>query len=57
MNCMCGLTKFVISIIVDDACSEILSKLFMEEVVLSFGMVAVVIIDADSKFLSLFGKM
>ena len=57
MNCMCDLTQFVISIIVDDARSEILAKLFMEQVVLSFGMVAVVVVDADGKFLSLFEKM
>ena len=54
MNCMCDLTQFVISIIADDTCSDILSKLFMEQVVLSIGMVAVVVVDADSKFLSLF---
>ena len=50
LNCMCDLTQFVISILVDDACSENLGKLFMEQVVLSFGMVAVVVVDADSKF-------
>ena len=57
MNCMCNLTQLVISIIVDDACSEILAKLFIEQVVLSFGMVAVVVVDADGKFLSLFENM
>ena len=57
MNRMCDLTQFVISILVDDARSEILAKLFMEQVVLSFGMVAVVVVDADSKFLHLFQEM
>ena len=57
MNCMCDLTQFVISILVNDARSEVLAKLFMEQVVLSFGMVAVVVVDADSKFLNVFEKM
>ena len=57
MNCMCDLTQFVISILVHEAISEILAKLFMEQVVLSFGMVAVVVVDADSKFLDLFKAM
>ena len=57
MTCMCKLTRFVISIMIDDARSEILAKLFMEQVVLSFGMVAVVIVYADSKFLGLLEKM
>ena len=56
MNCMCALTQFVISIIVDDARSDTLAKLFIEQVVLSFGMVAVVVVNADSKFLGLFEK-
>ena len=30
MNCMCDLTQFVISILVNDAVSEMLAKLFME---------------------------
>ena len=57
MNCMCDLTQFVISIIVKDANSMNLGKLFMEQVVLSFGMVAVVVVDADSKFLHFFKDM
>ena len=54
MNCMCDLTQFVVSVLVTDTTSEILSKFFMEHVVLSFGMVAVIIVDTDSKFLNLF---
>ena len=57
MNCMCDLTQFVVSILVSDATSENLAKLFMEQVVFNFGMVAVVVVDADSKFLSLFKDM
>ena len=57
MNCMCDLTQFVISILVQEARSENLAKLCMEQVVFSCGMVAVVVVDADSKFLDLFKAM
>ena len=57
MNAMCDLTQFVVSTLVDDATSENLARLFMENVVLSFGMVAVVVVDADSKFLNDFKTM
>ena len=57
MNCMCDLTQFVISILVKEATSETLAELFMEQVVLSFGMVAVIVVDADSKFLGAFQAM
>ena len=54
MSVMCDLTQFIVSIIVSDAHSESLGKLFMEQVVFSFGIVAVVVVNADSKFLALF---
>ena len=57
MNCICDLTQFVIPIVVADPNAEILAKLFMEQVVLSFGMVAIVVVDADSKFLGVFMVM
>ena len=57
LNCMCDITQFFISILVDDASSKNLGKLFMEQVVLSFGIVAVVVVDANRKFLNLFQDM
>ena len=57
MNCICDLTQFVVSIIVADAISEILAKLFIEQAVLSFGMVAVIFVDADKKFLGIIMAM
>ena len=54
LNCMCDLTQFVVSVVVSDENAERISKLFMEHVVLTFGMVAVIVVDADSKFLSTF---
>ena len=57
MNSMCDLTQFVVSSLVEDATSTVLAKLFMEDVVLNFGIVAVVVVDADSKFLGTFKDM
>ena len=57
MNCMCDLTKYVISILIKDATAENLAKLFMKQVVFSFGMVAVVVVGADKKILQLFKEM
>ena len=51
MNAMCDLTQFVVSSIIENPTAESLAQLFMEDVVLTFGMVAVVVVDADSKFL------
>ena len=57
MNTMCDLTQFVLSILVNEVTSEILGKLFMEQVVFTFGIVAVVVVNADSKFLHLFEEI
>jgi len=53
MNTMCDLTQFVVSSIIENPTAESLAQLFMEDVVLTFGMVAVVI-DDRSKFLQEF---
>ena len=57
MNCMCDLTKFVISILVSDTRAVILAKLFMEQVVFTTGMVVVKVVDADRKYLHLFKEV
>ena len=44
----------MVSIIVVNASSEILAKLFIEQYVLSFGMITVIVVDADSKLLGIF---
>ena len=54
---MCDLTQFVISTIVIEPDSASLAKTFMESVVLSFGMVAVVVVDADSKYRGIFESL
>ena len=51
MNAMCDLTKFVASSVIENPTAESQAQLFMEEVVLTFGMVANIVVDADSKFL------
>ena len=40
----------MILITVNEANSENFAKLFVEQVVLSFGMVVVIVVDADSNF-------
>ena len=57
MNVMCDLTQCIVSTLVTNATSKILGKLFMEQVVFTFGIVAVVVVDADSKVLHLFEEM
>ena len=51
------LDSIVISNVIFDPTAGSLAKLFMEQVVLSFGMVAVIVVDSDSKFKSLFEKV
>ena len=52
LNSMCDLTQFVVSSITFETKATVLTRLFvMEDVVLSFDMVAVVVVvDADSRF-------
>ena len=57
MNALGNLTQFIVSILVNEATSKILGKLFIEQVVFTFDMVAVVVVDADSEFLHLFEEM
>ena len=46
-----------ISILVQETTTEMLGKLFLENVVFTFGMVSVVVVDAESKFLGMFEEM
>ena len=50
MNCLCDMTQFVISIIAENPTASLLAKLFAEQVIFTFGMVSVIVVDADSKF-------
>ena len=54
MNDRCDLTQVGFSTIVKDTILEYLVQLLMEYAVLSFDLAAVVVVDADSKFLHLF---
>ena len=56
-NCMCNLTQFIVVCILTETNTSALSKIFMVEVVLNFDMVAVVVVDADSRLLSTFEAM
>ena len=44
MNTMCDLTQFVVSTVIENPTAKSLAQLFMEDVVLTFEMVAVVIV-------------
>ena len=57
LNCMCDLTQFIVSCLLTDTKADALSRIFMEQVVLNFGMVAIVVVDADSRFRSTFEAM
>ena len=56
-NSMCDLTQFVVSSIIKNPNALDLAKSFMEKVLLSYGMCSVVVVDADSKFRSVFEDM
>ena len=56
-NCMCDLTQFVISNVVENPNAALLAKSFMDNVVLTFGICSVVVVDSDSKFMDVFEEM
>ena len=57
MNSMCDITQFLVSSPTNDITAANLAKLFMADVVLSFGMCSVVVIDDGSSFKSVFIAM
>ena len=54
LNCMCALTQFIVSSITTNTDSCTLAQVFMSEVVLTFGMCSMVVIDDGSTFKSVF---
>jgi hypothetical protein len=57
LNSMCDLTQFVISTVTYNTTALELSQLFMSNVVLSFGMCAVIVVDEGSNFKGVFQEM
>lgn len=57
LNSLCDLTQFAISSVTYNITALELSQLFMSDVVLSFGMCAVVVVDAGSTFKGIFEEM
>ena len=57
MNTMCDLTQFMVSMRIADTTAKLIGKIFMEQVVFTFGLVAVIFVDADSNFLTVFEDM
>ena len=54
---MCDLTQFVVSTITTETHAEYFAKLFMENVVLLFGMVLILVVDDNSRFKIVFKYM
>ena len=57
LNYMWDLTQFIVSYITTDTKSELLVNLFMVEFVISFGMLAVSVVDGDRRFWGAFEAM
>ena len=57
MNAVCDLTQFVVSVPTFDTTASTLSQLFMEHVLLSYGICAVVVVDDGSTFKGIFKEM
>ena len=57
INSICDFTQFFISSAVQNINAEIHAKTFKEDVALSFGMTAVIVVDIDSKFQRVFEDM
>ena len=54
---MCDLSTFVVSCIVSDTTAATLAHTFIEQVLLTFGTCAVIVVDADSSFRGTFEAM
>ena len=57
LNCMCDLTQFVVSSVTSDVTAPALSQLLMENVILKYGMCAVIVVDAGSNFRGMFEQL
>ena len=57
MNCMYDLTQFIVSYITVSTKRENHAETFMEDVVLTYWMVAILVIDVDSCFRGTFETM
>ena len=57
LNAMCDMTQFVVFIATEFVTASHLARLFMEGVLLKFGLCSMIIVDDDSKFKSTFVEM
>ena len=57
LNSMCDMTQFVVSIATEFVTASHLARLFMEGVLLKFGLCALIVVDADIKFKGTFAAM
>ena len=54
---MCDITGFVVAVITDNITAENIVRLFMEDVILKYGICAVVVVDDGSSFKGTFENM
>lgn len=54
---MCDMTQFVVAIATEFITASHIARLFIESVLLTFGLCAIIVVDADSKFKGTFVKM
>ena len=57
MNIMCDLTQFIVSSPTQDIDAASLAQLFMSDVIITFGMCSIVVIDDGSTFKRVFMGM
>ena len=57
LNSMCDMTQFMVSVALAHVNSAELARVFMEGVLLKFGLCIVILVDDDSKFMALFEAM
>ena len=50
LNCMCDLTQFFILCPIKNTLAATIAKVFMEQVVLTFGVCAIIVVDDGSEF-------
>ena len=54
---MCNMSQFIVSTSTSDIISPYLATLFMENVILSFGMYSVIVVDDESPFKGVFKEI
>ena len=57
LNCMCGMTEFVVCTAITNTGAAYLARIFMEHILLKFGLCIMVVRDDGNKFRGIFEQM